>query len=221
MTLEAVKDLGLNKKEAERSKNMFALGVICWMYSRPLEPTVEWLEKKFAKKPAIAAREHRLPEGRPRVRRDRRARGVRGQARGAGSGTLSAHHRQPGPGLRTDRGERSVEDSDVPRARIRSLRRPTSFTSYPVTRTSVSARVQAEDEIAAISMAIGAVVLRPPRGDDDVGAGPRPQVGGSRSGALARAAADRRRHPARRSLDRTPDEDRAVGPPPRDVRAAR
>ena len=53
MTLDAVKDLGLNKKDAERAKNMFALGVLCWMYSRPLDPTIEWLEKKFAKKPLI------------------------------------------------------------------------------------------------------------------------------------------------------------------------
>ena len=54
MTVEAVKDTGVNKKEAERSKNMFALGVISWMYSRPLEPTIAWLEKKFAKKPHLA-----------------------------------------------------------------------------------------------------------------------------------------------------------------------
>ena len=54
MTVEAVKDTGVNKKEAERSKNMFALGVISWMYSRPLEPTISWLEKKFAKKPHLA-----------------------------------------------------------------------------------------------------------------------------------------------------------------------
>ena len=54
MTVEAVKESGVNKKEAERSKNMLALGVICWMYSRPLEPTIAWLEKKFSKKPAIA-----------------------------------------------------------------------------------------------------------------------------------------------------------------------
>jgi 2-oxoglutarate ferredoxin oxidoreductase subunit alpha len=54
MTIEAVKDFDLNKKEAERSKNMFALGVISWMYGRPLEPTIAWLEKKFAKKPDIA-----------------------------------------------------------------------------------------------------------------------------------------------------------------------
>jgi 2-oxoglutarate ferredoxin oxidoreductase subunit alpha len=54
LTVEAVKGSGVNKKEAERSKNMLALGVICWMYGRPLEPTVAWLEKKFSKKPNIA-----------------------------------------------------------------------------------------------------------------------------------------------------------------------
>ena len=54
MTVTAVKDTGVTKKEAERSRNMFALGVISWMYSRPLDPTIGWLEKKFAKKPAIA-----------------------------------------------------------------------------------------------------------------------------------------------------------------------
>ncbi len=54
MTIEAVKDAGVNKKEAERAKNMLALGVLSWMYGRPLESTIAWLEKKFAKKPAIA-----------------------------------------------------------------------------------------------------------------------------------------------------------------------
>jgi 2-oxoglutarate ferredoxin oxidoreductase subunit alpha len=55
MTLRAVADIGgLGKKEAERCKNMFALGVISWMYGRSLDPTIEWLERKFAKKPAIA-----------------------------------------------------------------------------------------------------------------------------------------------------------------------
>jgi 2-oxoglutarate ferredoxin oxidoreductase subunit alpha len=54
MTIEAVKGIDIGKKEAQRSKNMLALGVICWMYGRPLEPTVEWLTKKFAKKEAVA-----------------------------------------------------------------------------------------------------------------------------------------------------------------------
>ncbi len=54
MTIEAVKEMGIGKKEGQRSKNMFALGVISWMYGRPLEPTISWLEKKFAQKPPIA-----------------------------------------------------------------------------------------------------------------------------------------------------------------------
>ena len=54
MTQEAVKEIGLNKKEAARCKNMFALGLISWMFGRPIDPTVMWLEQKFAKKPQIA-----------------------------------------------------------------------------------------------------------------------------------------------------------------------
>lgn len=54
ITQDAVKDIGLNKKEAGRSKNMFALGLVSWMFGRSLEPTVVWLEQKFAKKPQIA-----------------------------------------------------------------------------------------------------------------------------------------------------------------------
>ncbi len=44
----------LNKKEAERAKNMFALGLVSWMFSRPIEPTVDWLRTKFASRPEIA-----------------------------------------------------------------------------------------------------------------------------------------------------------------------
>lgn len=54
MTIEATKDAGVNKKEADRSKNMLALGVLSWMYDRPLDPTIHWLEKKFSKKPHLA-----------------------------------------------------------------------------------------------------------------------------------------------------------------------
>jgi 2-oxoglutarate/2-oxoacid ferredoxin oxidoreductase subunit alpha len=54
LTVGALEDFDLNKKEKERSKNMFALGLMCWMYSRPTEPTVEWLRAKFAKLPDVA-----------------------------------------------------------------------------------------------------------------------------------------------------------------------
>jgi 2-oxoglutarate ferredoxin oxidoreductase subunit alpha len=54
LTLEAVKETGISKREAERSKNMFALGLMSWLYHRPTEGTVSFLEKKFAKRAEIA-----------------------------------------------------------------------------------------------------------------------------------------------------------------------
>jgi 2-oxoglutarate ferredoxin oxidoreductase subunit alpha len=53
ITVRAVEELGLTRKEAERSKNMFALGLVSWMYGRPVEVTLNWLEKKFGDKPQL------------------------------------------------------------------------------------------------------------------------------------------------------------------------
>jgi 2-oxoglutarate ferredoxin oxidoreductase subunit alpha len=55
LTLDALADSGLGKKEAERSKNMFTLGLLSWMYHRPTEGTVRFLERQFRRKPEIAA----------------------------------------------------------------------------------------------------------------------------------------------------------------------
>ncbi len=49
MTVEAVKEFGLSRKDASRAKNMFALGLLSWMYGRPTESTIEFLTKRFAK----------------------------------------------------------------------------------------------------------------------------------------------------------------------------
>ncbi|MEO3795750.1 2-oxoacid:acceptor oxidoreductase subunit alpha [Nonomuraea sp. B10E15] len=54
LTVKALEDFDLSKKDAERSKNMFALGLLSWLYHRPTEHTVKFLEQKFAKKPDIA-----------------------------------------------------------------------------------------------------------------------------------------------------------------------
>ncbi|MEU5439101.1 2-oxoacid:acceptor oxidoreductase subunit alpha [Streptomyces sp. NPDC020719] len=54
LTVEALKEFGLPRKEAERSKNMFALGLLSWMYHRPTKSTEAFLRQKFAKKPEIA-----------------------------------------------------------------------------------------------------------------------------------------------------------------------
>ncbi|MER6061799.1 2-oxoacid:acceptor oxidoreductase subunit alpha [Streptomyces sp. NPDC001792] len=55
LTVEALKEFDLTRKEAERSKNMFALGLLSWMYHRPTEGTEKFLKSKFAKKPQIMA----------------------------------------------------------------------------------------------------------------------------------------------------------------------
>ncbi|GAA3003085.1 2-oxoacid:acceptor oxidoreductase subunit alpha [Actinokineospora diospyrosa] len=54
ITQGALADTGLGKKDAERCKNMFALGLLSWMYHRPTEGTERFLREKFAKKPEIA-----------------------------------------------------------------------------------------------------------------------------------------------------------------------
>ena len=54
LTLEAVKEHELSNKEALRSKNMWTLGLIYWMYDREREPTIDWLRGKFAKLPNVA-----------------------------------------------------------------------------------------------------------------------------------------------------------------------
>src|SRR5438093_840318 len=54
LTYEAIKDLPLGAKEKDRTKNFFALGLVSWIYTRPLEPTLEWITKKFAKNASIA-----------------------------------------------------------------------------------------------------------------------------------------------------------------------
>ena len=56
MTVGALKDVeGVTPREAERAKNMFALGLMSWLYGRPVESTIEFLETKFAKRSEIAA----------------------------------------------------------------------------------------------------------------------------------------------------------------------
>ena len=47
LTQAATEPLGVKPRDAERSKNFFALGVVSWLYSRPVEPTVEWIEGRF------------------------------------------------------------------------------------------------------------------------------------------------------------------------------
>ena len=53
MTVKALEEIDVSRKEAERAKNMFALGLLSWLYNRPLEGTLKFLKSKFANKPEI------------------------------------------------------------------------------------------------------------------------------------------------------------------------
>jgi 2-oxoglutarate ferredoxin oxidoreductase subunit alpha len=155
MTVDAVKEAGLTKKEAERSKNMFALGVLSWMYSRPLEPTLEWLEKKFAKKPALA-------QGNIAALKAGHAFGETAE--------LSAYEVKPAvlaPGTyRRITGNQALAFGLI--AASVQAKLPLFLASYPITPASDILHelsrhknfgvrtIQAEDEIAAAGMALGA-----------------------------------------------------------------
>ncbi|MCO6436122.1 MAG: 2-oxoacid:acceptor oxidoreductase subunit alpha [Phycisphaerae bacterium] len=54
LTTEACKDTGLTGRAISRCRNFFALGMTYWLYGRPLDPTLRWIEEKFGTKPAVA-----------------------------------------------------------------------------------------------------------------------------------------------------------------------
>ncbi len=53
LTMEVCREAGVKPRDAERSKNFFALGLVSWLYSRPTESTIEWIAKRFADKPQV------------------------------------------------------------------------------------------------------------------------------------------------------------------------
>ncbi len=55
LTANALQGLNLTKKEVERCKNFFALGLMYWLYDRSLDPSLKWIEEKFANKPTLVA----------------------------------------------------------------------------------------------------------------------------------------------------------------------
>ncbi|MGP0029359.1 MAG: 2-oxoacid:acceptor oxidoreductase subunit alpha [Acidimicrobiales bacterium] len=54
ITQEVCKEAGVKPRDAERSKNFFALGLVSWLYTRPIEPTLEWITERFGSKPQVA-----------------------------------------------------------------------------------------------------------------------------------------------------------------------
>ncbi|WP_106848558.1 2-oxoacid:acceptor oxidoreductase subunit alpha [Blastococcus sp. Marseille-P5729] len=157
LTVEALKDFEIGKKEAQRSKNMFALGLLCWMYNRPTEGTDDFLRKKFAKSPVIAEANIAAFKA--------------GWAYGETTESFAVNYEvapatlQPGV-YRTITGNKALAYGLVAAGERAGL--PVFLGSYPITPASdilheLSAlksfgvlTFQAEDEIAGIASALGA-----------------------------------------------------------------
>ncbi|MGZ4207089.1 MAG: 2-oxoacid:acceptor oxidoreductase subunit alpha [Actinomycetota bacterium] len=158
MTLEAAKDIeGNTKKDAERAKNMFALGLVAWMYSRPTDVIMAWLEKRFAGRAGIL---------------EANLRAFKAGYNFGETAELFAHqyevHRAPlAPGrYRNVTGNSAVAWGLIAAAECAKL--PLFYASYPITPASDILHelskhknfgvrtVQAEDEIAAAGAILGA-----------------------------------------------------------------
>ena len=53
ITQQVCKEAGVKPRDAERSKNFFALGLVSWLYNRPVDPTIEWIAKRFGDQPQV------------------------------------------------------------------------------------------------------------------------------------------------------------------------
>jgi 2-oxoglutarate ferredoxin oxidoreductase subunit alpha len=62
LTRLAVADLGLGAKESDRCRNFYAMGLVCWLYDRPLEPTQRYIVDKFGRRPTVAEANRRALE---------------------------------------------------------------------------------------------------------------------------------------------------------------
>src|SRR2546427_8032470 len=157
LTHKAIQDLDLNTKEKDRTKNFFALGLVSWIYTRPLEPTLDWIGKKFAKNPAFAEANTRVLKA--------------GHAFGETAEIFSEHYTiepaEMAPGLyRAMTGNRALAWGLLAAAERSKV--PIVYGAYPITPASSILEelamhkrfrvrtIQAEDEIAAVTAAIGA-----------------------------------------------------------------
>ena len=157
LTKEVAAPLGVKPRDAERSKNFFALGLVSWMYTRPTDGTIEWIEKRFASSELVLAAN--------------RAAFVAGY--NFGETTEAVGHRfevrpasLPAGDYTSITGNTALAWGIVAAGQLAKL--PVTLGSYPITPASDILHelakhkhfgvrtVQAEDEIAACGMALGA-----------------------------------------------------------------
>ncbi len=157
MTREALKDFTMGMKEKDRAKNMFVLGFLYWMYNRDMESTTNFLKEKFGKKPDIFESNLRVLQAGYNF----------GDTTETFTTTYSVEKAKMEPGTyRSIMGNQAVTYGLIAASQKSGL--PLFLGSYPITPASdilhelsrhknFGVRTfQAEDEIAAISSAIGA-----------------------------------------------------------------
>jgi 2-oxoglutarate ferredoxin oxidoreductase subunit alpha len=157
LTHLAVKELGLSNQEADRCTNFYAMGLVFWLYDRPLEPTRRFIVEKFGKRPDVAEANRRALEA--------------GYNYGFATEAFGSHYAVPraklAPGrYRNITGNQALAWGLMAAARLSGCE--LFYGSYPITPASdilheLSRRknfrvrtFQAEDEIAAIAAVIGA-----------------------------------------------------------------
>ena len=157
LTKEACKDLGVKPRDAERSKNFFALGLVSWLYSRPEEPTMLWIREKFKGRDlVIAANEAAY-----------RAGNAFGETAELSASRMTVRPAELPPGEYTNiNGNTALSWGLIAASQQAGL--PLFLGSYPITPASdilhelskhknFGVRTfQAEDEIAAVGSALGA-----------------------------------------------------------------
>ena len=191
MTVGALKEIeGVTAREAERAKNMFALGLMSWLYGRPTESTTSFLEKKFAKRPEIAAANLKAFHTGYAFGETSEAFSVQYEVKAgaARAGPLPPDHRQHGAVLRADRRIEALRAQPLPR-RLPDHARLFDPRGARAPQGTRRAHLPGRGRDRRGRCGTRRVVRRLARRDDIGGARSRPQVGDGRPGDRARAAA--------------------------------
>jgi 2-oxoglutarate ferredoxin oxidoreductase subunit alpha len=154
---EAVAEMKLSPREADRCKNFFALGLVYWLYERSLDPTLRWIRDKFAKNQAVMEANTRTLKA--------------GYNFGETTESLPVHYRVPAAQIKPGKYRKITGNEAIAiglAAVAQTSNIPLVYCSYPITPASdilhslndlkrfAVRTIQAEDEIAAMGMAIGA-----------------------------------------------------------------
>jgi 2-oxoglutarate/2-oxoacid ferredoxin oxidoreductase subunit alpha len=154
---EAVAEVKLSPREADRCKNFFALGLVYWLYERPLETTLRWIREKFSKNAAVLEANTRSLKA--------------GYNYGETTEALPVHYEVPPAAIKPGRYRKITGNEALALGLVAAgtkMKKDIVYAGYPITPASDILHnlaelkrygvrtIQAEDEIAGVGMAIGA-----------------------------------------------------------------